>query len=49
MAAHYRRQVANLAQVLNREENRAEAADILRSEMRASNPTASELRTMPAR
>ena len=31
MAAHYRRQVANLAQVLNREENRAEAADILRS------------------
>jgi site-specific DNA recombinase len=31
MAAHYHRQVANLAQVLNREENRDEAADILRS------------------
>ena len=31
MAAHYRRQVANLAQVLNRDENRGEAADILRS------------------
>ena len=31
MAAEYRRQVANLAQVLNREENRGEAADILRS------------------
>jgi site-specific DNA recombinase len=31
MAAEYRRQVANLAQVLNRKENRGEAADILRS------------------
>ena len=31
MAAQYRQQVANLAQVLNREENRGEAADILRS------------------
>jgi site-specific DNA recombinase len=31
MAADYRKQVANLAQVLNREENRAEAVDILRS------------------
>jgi hypothetical protein len=31
MAAHYRSQVANLAQVLNREESRAEAADLLRS------------------
>jgi site-specific DNA recombinase len=31
MAAEYRRQVASLAQVLNREENRGEAADILRS------------------
>ncbi|WOS64637.1 recombinase family protein [Sinorhizobium fredii] len=31
MAAHYRDQVANLAQALNREENRAEAADLLRS------------------
>ena len=31
MAAEYRKQVANLAQVLNREENRGEAADILRS------------------
>ena len=31
MAAQYRKQVANLAQVLNREENRGEAADILRS------------------
>ena len=31
MAEHYRAQVANLARVLNREENRAEAADILRS------------------
>jgi hypothetical protein len=31
MAAEYRRQVANLAQVLSREENRGEAADILRS------------------
>ena len=31
MAAEYHRQVANLAQVLNQEENRPEAADILRS------------------
>ena len=31
MGAEYRMQVANLAQVLNREENRGEAADILRS------------------
>jgi len=31
MAAHYRDQVANLAQALNREENKAEAADLLRS------------------
>ena len=31
IGAHYHRQVANLAQVLNREENRAEAAEILRS------------------
>jgi site-specific DNA recombinase len=31
MAAHYRRQVANLAAVLDQEENRAAAADILRS------------------
>jgi site-specific DNA recombinase len=31
MGAHYRRQVANLAEVLNREENRTEAAEILRS------------------
>src|SRR5258705_13420204 len=31
MAAKYRQQVANLARVLNREENRGEAADILRS------------------
>ena len=31
MAAEYRKQVANLAQVLNREENPGEAADILRS------------------
>jgi site-specific DNA recombinase len=31
MAAEYRKQVASLAQVLNREENRGEAADILRS------------------
>ena len=31
MAAQYRKQVANLAQVLNREENRGEAAAILRS------------------
>ena len=31
MGAEYRKQVANLAQVLNREENRGEAADILRS------------------
>ena len=29
--SHYRSQVANLAQVLNQEENRGEAADILRS------------------
>jgi site-specific DNA recombinase len=31
MAAEFRKQVANLAQVLNREENRGEAAAILRS------------------
>ena len=31
MSAHYRSQVANLAQALNDEENRAEAADLLRS------------------
>ena len=31
MAAQYRKQVANLAQVLNREENRSEAAALLRS------------------
>ena len=31
MGAEYRKQVANLARVLNREENRGEAADILRS------------------
>jgi hypothetical protein len=31
MADHCRRQVANLAQVLNAEKNRAEAADLLRS------------------
>ena len=31
MAAHYRRQVANLATILNADENRAEAADLLRS------------------
>ena len=31
MATHYRRQVANLAAVLDQEENRAAAADILRS------------------
>ena len=31
MAAHYRTQVANLAQALTAEENRAEAADLLRS------------------
>jgi site-specific DNA recombinase len=31
MGAEYRKQVANLAQVLNREEHRGEAADILRS------------------
>jgi site-specific DNA recombinase len=31
MAAHYRIQVANLAQALTAEENRAEAADLLRS------------------
>lgn len=31
MAAHYRNQVASLAQALNREENRAVAADLLRS------------------
>jgi site-specific DNA recombinase len=31
MAAEYHRRVANLAQVLNQEENRPEAADILRS------------------
>jgi DNA invertase Pin-like site-specific DNA recombinase len=31
MAAEYHKQVASLAQVLNREENRGEAADILRS------------------
>jgi hypothetical protein len=31
MGAEYRKQVANLAQVLNREKNRGEAADILRS------------------
>ena len=31
MAAHYRKQVANLAEALNREENRAEAADLIRS------------------
>ena len=34
MAAEYHRQVANLAQVLNQEENRPEAADIL---LRSSN------------
>ena len=31
MAAEYHKQVANLAQVLDQEENRGEAADILRS------------------
>jgi len=31
MGAEYRKRVANLAQVFNREENRREAADILRS------------------
>ena len=31
MGAEYRKQVANLAQELNQEENRGEAADILRS------------------
>ncbi|RWQ04097.1 hypothetical protein [Mesorhizobium sp.] len=31
MAAHYRNQVATLAQTLNRDENRTEAADLLRS------------------
>jgi site-specific DNA recombinase len=31
MAAHYRHQVANLTQALTAEENRAEAADLLRS------------------
>jgi site-specific DNA recombinase len=31
MAAHYRDQVASLAEALNREENRAEAADLLRA------------------
>jgi site-specific DNA recombinase len=31
MAAHYRAQVARLAEALNAEENRAEAADLLRS------------------
>ena len=31
MAAHYRRQVANLAEALNAADNRAEAADLLRS------------------
>ena len=31
MAAHYRTQVANLAQALTADENRAEAADLLRS------------------
>jgi site-specific DNA recombinase len=31
MAAHYRDQVANLTQALTAEENRAEAADLLRS------------------
>jgi site-specific DNA recombinase len=31
MAAEYHKRVANLAQVLNQEENRPEAADILRS------------------
>ncbi len=31
MADHYHRQVANLAETLNAEENRAEAADLLRS------------------
>jgi hypothetical protein len=31
MAAHYRQQVANLARILNSGENRAEAADLLRS------------------
>jgi site-specific DNA recombinase len=31
MAGYYRMQVANLARVLNTKENRAEAADILRS------------------
>ncbi|HET6520186.1 MAG TPA: hypothetical protein VFG47_10280, partial [Geminicoccaceae bacterium] len=31
MAAHYRKQVADLAQALTAEENRAEAADLLRS------------------
>jgi hypothetical protein len=31
MSAHYHDQVANLAQALNQEENRAEAADLLRS------------------
>jgi site-specific DNA recombinase len=31
MAAHYRTQAARLAEALNDEENRAEAADLLRS------------------
>ena len=31
MAAHYRQQVANLTQALTADENRAEAADLLRS------------------
>jgi hypothetical protein len=43
MAAEYHKQVASLAQVLNREENRGEAADILRSlvdriELKPNNP-----------
>ena len=36
MAAHYRTQVADLAEALNAEENRAEAADLLRSLSTAS-------------
>ena len=43
MAAEYHKQVASLVQVLNREENRGEAADILRSlvdriELKPNNP-----------
>jgi site-specific DNA recombinase len=37
MAAHYRSQVANLAQVLNRVENRGEAADICARSLIGSN------------